>query len=331
MAVMTGIYLLYLFIPILLLFVGSFGEAWTNTLLPTGLTGAWYLELWQDGSFRRAFTVSLEVVVATCVFCTLLAVPLAYALYRSASRGVMVAARIVFLLPIAAPPLVLAFGFILIFSTDALPWLGSIWLLIAGHVVLTLPYLLQTLVADMRHLRLEELELAAESLGATFRERFMDVVVPLLRHSLGSGLIMVAALFIGVPDTITSPLPIPLASPSLMRASPSSAVTFSTTISSPSCSWLYAPTTKPLSNVSSSSAISSLPVGDAPPSIIDVISPPSRNGMPNQTTIAMRSRDQRLRSFFTDANRKLMITRAAPCPSAAGTASRGWGCAGSSR
>ncbi|MBC2735429.1 MAG: ABC transporter permease subunit [Desulfobacteraceae bacterium] len=197
MAVMTGIYLLYLFIPILLLFVGSFGEAWTNTLLPTGLTGAWYLELWQDGSFRRAFTVSLEVVVATCVFCTLLAVPLAYALYRSASRGVMVAARIVFLLPIAAPPLVLAFGFILIFSTDALPWLGSIWLLIAGHVVLTLPYLLQTLVADMRHLRLEELELAAESLGATFRERFMDVVVPLLRHSLGSGLIMVAALSIG--------------------------------------------------------------------------------------------------------------------------------------
>ncbi len=197
MAVVTGIYLLYLFIPIILLFVGSFGETWTNTLLPTGITGAWYLELWEDGSFRRAFMVSLKVVAATCTFGTLLAVPLAYALYRSASRGVMLAARIVFLLPIAAPPLVLAFGFILIFSTDALPWLGSIWLLIAGHVVLTLPYLLQTLVADMRHLHLEELELAAESLGATFRERFLDVVVPLLRHSLGSGLIMVAALSIG--------------------------------------------------------------------------------------------------------------------------------------
>lgn len=197
MAVITGIYLLYLFIPIVLLFVGSFGGSWTNTLLPSGITLDWYRELLGEGSFRRAFVVSLEVVTATCVACTLLAVPLAYALYRNASRGIMLAARIVFLLPIAAPPLVLAFGFILVFSTDALPWLGSLWLLIAGHVVLTLPYLLQTLVADMRHLRLDALELAAESLGASFWGRFFDVVVPLLRHSLGTGLIMVAALSIG--------------------------------------------------------------------------------------------------------------------------------------
>ena len=197
MRIITIIYLVYLFTPISLLFIGSFGETWTNSLLPSGFTLAWYFDLWEDGSFRRAFIVSLEVVLATCVICTALTVPLAYSLYKSASKGVMVATRIVFLLPIAAPPLVLAFGFILIFSSDELPWLGSIWLLIAGHVVLTLPYLLQTLVADMRHLHLEELELAAESLGAGFRESFMDVVIPLLRHSLASGLIMVAALSIG--------------------------------------------------------------------------------------------------------------------------------------
>ena len=178
MTVVTGVYLLYLFIPIVLLFVGSFGESWTNTLLPSGITLHWYRDLLDEGSFRRAFVVSLEVVAATCVACTVLAVPLAYALFRSASRGMMVAARIVFLLPIAAPPLVLAFGFILVFSSDALPWL-------------------QTLVADMRHLRLDALELAAESLGASFWQRFFDIVVPLLRHSLGSGLIMVAALSIG--------------------------------------------------------------------------------------------------------------------------------------
>ncbi|WP_300670885.1 ABC transporter permease [Desulfoluna sp.] len=197
MRFVTGLYLVYLCIPIILLFVGAFGETWTNTLLPTGFTLEWFLELWDDGSFRRAFIVSLEVVTATCIFCTLLAVPLAYALYRSASKKIMAAARIVFLLPIAAPPLVLAFGFILVFTSDALPWLNSIWLLIAGHVVLTLPYLLQTLVADMRHLHLDTLEQAAESMGAGFFRQFFDVVVPLLRHSLGSGLIMVAALSIG--------------------------------------------------------------------------------------------------------------------------------------
>jgi len=47
------------------------------------------------------------------------------------------------------------------------------------------------------NLGLDALELAAESLGAGFRERFVDIVLPLLRHSLASGLIMVAALSVG--------------------------------------------------------------------------------------------------------------------------------------
>ena len=197
MSIVTGIYLFYLFMPLILLLVGSFGSVWMNSLLPSGLTFQWYLDLWEDVSFRNAFMVSMKVVFATCVLSTFLSLPLAYALHKGTSKGVKIAGRIAFLLPIAVPPVVLAFGFILVFSSDALPWLGSIWLLIAGHVILTLPYLLNTLVSDMRHLRLDELELAAECLGASFFERFMDIIVPLVRHSLASGLIMVAALSIG--------------------------------------------------------------------------------------------------------------------------------------
>ena len=197
MYIVTGIYLVYLFMPLILLLVGSFGSVWMNSLLPSGLTFQWYLDLWEDVSFRNAFMVSMKVVLATCVLSTFLSLPLAYALHKGTSKGVKIAGRIAFLLPIAVPPVVLAFGFILVFSSDALPWLGSIWLLIAGHVILTLPYLLNTLVSDMRHLQLDELELAAECLGASFFERFMDIIVPLVRHSLASGLIMVAALSIG--------------------------------------------------------------------------------------------------------------------------------------
>lgn len=197
MALATAFYLLYLFAPILLLIVGSFGDLWFNTLLPTGVTGKWYVQVVEDGSFRRAFSTSLQVCIATCVLASLIGVPLAYAIYRAASRGVRAAARIVYLLPIAVPPLVLAFGFVLVFSSDALPFLGSLWVLIGGHLVLTLPYLVQTLVGDMRHLRLAEQEVAAESLGAGFVARFRDIVLPALGHSLSSGLIMVAALSIG--------------------------------------------------------------------------------------------------------------------------------------
>jgi ABC-type glycerol-3-phosphate transport system permease component len=125
MAGVAFVYLAYLILPIALLVIGSFGETWTNTLLPSGLTGQWYREVAGDPSFQRAFSVSLRVVAATCVIDTLLALPLAYAIYRSASRGVQAMARLITLLPIAVPELVLAFGFILVFSSDELPWLGA--------------------------------------------------------------------------------------------------------------------------------------------------------------------------------------------------------------
>jgi len=197
MAVATLLYLIYLFTPIVLLFIGSFGATWFNTLLPSGFTADWYLQVASDGSFRRAFWTSLEVCLLTCVIGAIVGTPLAYAIYRAASQRVRAASRIIYLLPIAVPPLVLAFGFILVFSSDELPFLGSLWVLIGGHLVLTLPYLLHTLVGDMRHLHLAEQELAAESLGAGFSTRFRDIVLPALRQSLASGLVTVAALSIG--------------------------------------------------------------------------------------------------------------------------------------
>jgi putative spermidine/putrescine transport system permease protein len=217
MAVVTAIYLVYLFTPVVLLIIGSFGATWFNTLLPSGVTADWYLQVVSDGSFRRAFWTSLKVCLVTCMIGAVAGTPLAYAIYRAASQKVRAASRIVYLLPIAVPPLVLAFGFILVFSSDALPYLGSLWVLVGGHLVLTLPYLLHTLVGDMRHLHLAEQELAAESLGAGFFTRFRDIVLPSLRQSLGSGLIIVAALSIGefqlsnlVAGFLTRPYPVVL-------------------------------------------------------------------------------------------------------------------------
>ncbi|BAF88090.1 ABC transporter permease protein [Azorhizobium caulinodans ORS 571] len=193
----TCLYLLFLFAPIALLVMGSLGESWTNSLLPSGLTGRWYAELAADPSFQRAFLTSLKVVAATCILDMLIAVPLAYALHSTARRGVQAAARVVTLLPIATPELVLGFGFILVFSSDALPFIGSIWLLIAAHVVVTLPYLLNILLSDMTQLKLGDLERVAATLGAPFMSRFFDIVLPLVRHSLFAGLITVSAISIG--------------------------------------------------------------------------------------------------------------------------------------
>jgi putative spermidine/putrescine transport system permease protein len=193
----TFAYLVYLVVPIALLLVGSFGELWLNTLLPTGSTTQWYVDVARDPSFRRAFAASLAVVAIICTACVAIGLPLAYALFHTESRRLRALVRVLYQLPVALPPLVLAFGFILVFSSDTLPWLGSIWLLAAGHVVLTLPYFLQAVVADMQRLGLRVLEDAAESLGSSGWQRFLHIVLPSLRHSILAGLIIVAALSIG--------------------------------------------------------------------------------------------------------------------------------------
>ena len=191
------VYGLYLLLPIALLLVGSFGGRWTNTLLPEGLTARWYLDLWLDVSFRKAFVNSLVVALAACAINTVLALPLAYSLYHGARRGGSFAARIVSAMPVAVPTITLGFGYVIVFNTDWLPWLGSMPLLIAAHAVHTLPYLTNTLLTDLRHLGLERLEQTAATLGASGWQRFAGIVLPNLRQSLLSGLVMVAAISVG--------------------------------------------------------------------------------------------------------------------------------------
>ena len=193
----TAAYLAYLAAPIALLVAGSLGDLWLNSLLPQGFTVRWYLEVAADPTFRRAFATSLLVAAVTAAACVAIGLPLAYAVFRTPSRRLRAAARLFCQLPVAMPALVLAFGFILVFSSDTLPWLGTTWLLIAGHVVLWLPYFLQTVLADMQRLGLGVLKDAAESLGSSPTQRFFHIVLPLLRISVFSGLVVVVALSIG--------------------------------------------------------------------------------------------------------------------------------------
>jgi putative spermidine/putrescine transport system permease protein len=191
------VYAIYLLLPIALLLIGSFGNLWTNTLLPTGVTGRWYADLWLDTSFRKAFVSSLTVAAAACAINTVLAVPLAYSLYHGAKRRGSLAAKLVSAMPVAVPTITLGFGYMIVFNTDWMPWLGSLPLLIAAHAIHTLPYLTNTLLADLRHLRLDQLESAAATLGASGWQQFYGVVLPNLRQSLLSGLVMVAAISVG--------------------------------------------------------------------------------------------------------------------------------------
>ncbi|MFD1382853.1 ABC transporter permease [Rhodanobacter aciditrophus] len=193
----TYLYIIYLLLPIFLLAVGSFGQSWMNTLLPKGFTLDWYLELLHSTSYRNALLMSLQVCVTVCLVNLLVVAPLVYTLQLLNASWIKSLFRISALMPIAVPELVIGFGFILAFSSSTLPWLGSTWLLIIGHWVLTFPYFFFSLSADIEKSPLKTLDRVAQSFGASALKRFVTVFLPLASQSILTGLLTVAAISLG--------------------------------------------------------------------------------------------------------------------------------------
>lgn len=193
----TYLYLVYLALPIALLAVGSFGQSWVNTLLPSGFTLEWYQQIWNSTSYRRALITSIEVCIAAGLLNLVTVTPCVYLLQVYGSSRLKQWLRLSALLPIAVPELVIGFGFILAFTSDGLPWLGATWLLIIGHWVLTFPYFFFSLLADSEKSPLEQLDKVAQSFGANGLKRFITVFLPLASQSLMTGLITVAAISLG--------------------------------------------------------------------------------------------------------------------------------------
>ncbi len=192
-------YSVYLFLPMLLVLVGTFGENWSNSLLPSGFTFKWLRELWEDNSYRQALGVSVGTAVAAAAVNLVLGLPLALALRRpQGAWGIWgVATRWLLISPIAVPAVTLGFGYVVLFSSEGLPWLGSWWVLFAGHVVLTLPYMLNALLNGLRHQNVDLWMQAAQTLGATPSQALWQVAVPALRAPMASGAVLCCALSVG--------------------------------------------------------------------------------------------------------------------------------------
>ena len=197
MRLVTYMYLVYLLAPIALLLTGSLGEHWSNTLLPEGLTGRWFSTVWDDPTYRHAMFTTLKLALATCLVDMLLVVPLVYVITLKFSTFAQSIMRLLVMLPVAVPQLVIGFGFILAFSSATLPWLGSPWLLVVGHVVVTFPYLFYTVYADIEASPLKRYEMMARSLGTSGVQRFAHLYLPLVYRSVFTGSLTVAALSIG--------------------------------------------------------------------------------------------------------------------------------------
>ncbi len=182
----TVLVYIFMFAPILAVVILSFNASRFGGFPMTGFSLQWYAKLMENEAVVRAFTTSLWIGVLTAVICTVLGIMAALALVRYDFRGKeWVNSMIVG--PVLVPETVLGVGLLL-----ANRWIGSkpnFLLLLCGHVLLSLPYVV--LVVQARLIGVKRVyEEAAQSLGAGRLETFREITLPLIMPAVFAGLLL---------------------------------------------------------------------------------------------------------------------------------------------
>ncbi len=191
-----GVAVLYLFlyIPIFVLIFFSFNDnAFTHNWL--GFTTHWYHDLFISTEVWYALKNSLLVAVS-CVF---LSLTLGSVFIFFGSRLIVKRLLVLFYGSLAMPEIVLAVGLLSLFSFFSVS-LGAITLII-GHTLLGLGYVIPIVHARFVELDVSLIE-ASYDLGATKRQTFFYVILPLLAPALiAAGLLV---FIISLDDFIIS-------------------------------------------------------------------------------------------------------------------------------
>lgn len=166
----------------------NFSRGWAS-----GFTTRWLLEVWSLYGATAWRSVALAL---SCVLVALLiGVPCAWALARSRSRWARAFEELL-TLPVAVPGLATALALILAYG-ELRGFRQSFAFILVGHVVFTLPFMVRTVAAAFARDDLVALEEAARSLGASFLQRFLGVLVPAIAPSIVAGSLMVFTLSVG--------------------------------------------------------------------------------------------------------------------------------------
>lgn len=159
-----------------------------------------YQHVLDDPAFVAAFLFSVQRALLTIVASFALVVPTAYWVHlRMPSwRPVL---EFISLMPFVIPPIVLVFGLIRTFGPPPFQMMRNTFstdvLMVAGYIVITLPYVYRAVDAGLRAMDVRTLTEAAQSLGAGWFTVIWRVVFPNLRGALISGALITFATVIG--------------------------------------------------------------------------------------------------------------------------------------
>jgi spermidine/putrescine transport system permease protein len=174
---------LFMFLPVAVVVLLSFNASQFGAFPMTGFSFRWFAALWQNEAVMRAFRTSLILGGLTAVISTTLGVLAALALVRYSIRGRNLVATVL-IAPLLVPEVVLAVALLLFLNFAGIG--KSLPMLLAGHVIFTLPFVFLVVQARLVGIR-RDIEEAALSLGASPVQTFVSVTLPLLMPAVAAG------------------------------------------------------------------------------------------------------------------------------------------------
>jgi spermidine/putrescine transport system permease protein len=207
-----GAVLAFLYLPIAVMILMGFNRSELYEL-PFVFDLVWFKALAQNERLLRASWNSVWIAAANAVIATALGTLTAYAFARYQFRGKR-ALQLMLFPPITIPWLIIGTAMLIFFF-----WTGigrGLHAILLGHVALSLPYVIVVIGARFASFG-PELEEAAASLGATPRQAFFRVTVPVIAPGLIAAALFAFAVsfdqfvisyFLAAPGTSTLPVEI---------------------------------------------------------------------------------------------------------------------------
>ncbi|MCF6443246.1 ABC transporter permease subunit [Nereida sp. MMG025] len=170
------IYLVFLYAPILLLPLFAFNDATIIAFPLQGFTTQWFRELPAIPALVGSVQTSLTIASITALIATLLGICAARAgvgYQFPFKRGILG----LIMLPLVLPEIIVAVALLVVFLQLGLP-LGN-WAVIAGHVLICMPFCIAILNSSFQNID-PALEEAARDLGESPFSAFRLVTLPLV-------------------------------------------------------------------------------------------------------------------------------------------------------
>ena len=190
--VIVGAIVVFLFAPVILMFLFSFNAAPTTALPFAGFSLRWYEAAFGDPLVIRALLNSVKVAIVVALFTAVTGASAAFALSRHRSHWLDAFTAFV-TAPLILPALFLGIALLSFYTQIGLK--PTLWTAAIGHALVTLPFVVVIVNARLKGLD-RSYEEAARDLGATAFQSFRLVVFPLVAPALfGAVLIVVAWSF----------------------------------------------------------------------------------------------------------------------------------------